>query len=191
MSDSVNSAALVHLSLTEDEREALEGHRTLVLTSSQALPDCALNCSSFFLNDTLFAVARLYATDEIISLQFPCVNSALINLDSGKPSKCHVCFYDFVLLLVYCHCSNVTSCCIVECSASLAQAIYLLSLLHKGRAEEICAQLSDPEGKQHVDAWSPKSTWRHIKRTGSQSCLSVSEKFISVTFVLNNAFSCD
>ena len=143
MSESVNSAALVHLSLTEDEREALEGHRTLVLTSSQALPDCALNCSSFFLNDTLFAVARLYATDEIISLQFPCVNSALINLDSGKPSKCHVCFYDFVLLLVYCHCSNVTSCCIVECSASLAQAIYLLSLLHKGRAQEICAQLSD------------------------------------------------
>ena len=31
------------------------------------------------------------------SLQFTCVNSALINLDSGKPSKCHVCFYDFVL----------------------------------------------------------------------------------------------
>jgi len=97
MSSSVNSAALDLLSLTQDEREALEGHRTLVLTSSQALPDCALNCSSFFLNDTLFAVARLYATDEIISLQFTCVNSALINLDSGKPSKCHVCFYGVVL----------------------------------------------------------------------------------------------
>ena len=97
MSDSVNSEALIQLSLTQDKREALEGHRTLVLTSSQALPDCALNCSSFFLNDALFAVARLYATDEIISLQFTCVNSALINLDSGKPSKCHVCFYGFVL----------------------------------------------------------------------------------------------
>ena len=113
MSDSVSSAALVHLSLTEDEREALEGHRTLVLTSSQALPDCALNCSSFFLNDTLFAVARLYATDEIKSLQFPCVNSALINLDSGKPSKCHVCFYDFVLpscLLPLFKCNELLHC---------------------------------------------------------------------------------
>jgi len=59
----------------KSEREALEGHRTLVLTSSQALPDCALNCSSFFLNDTLFAVATLSL---MRSLQFTCVNSALI-----------------------------------------------------------------------------------------------------------------
>lgn len=64
MADTGNSVALLGLNLTEEEREALEGHRTLVLTSSQALPDCALNCSSFFSNDTLFAVARLYATDE-------------------------------------------------------------------------------------------------------------------------------
>ena len=70
-----NSAALEHLALSDSEREALEGHRTLVLTSSQALPDCALNCSSFFLNDTLFAVATLSL---MRSLQFTCVNSALI-----------------------------------------------------------------------------------------------------------------
>ena len=79
----------------------------------------------------------------------------------------------------------------MECCASLAQAIYLLSLLHEGKAKEICGQLSEAEEKDNVTSWSLVSTWRHVKRTGSQICLSLSEKFISVTFVLNNAFSCD
>ena len=47
---SADSEALELLELTAEQRAALEGSRTLVLTSSQALPDCALNCSSFFLD---------------------------------------------------------------------------------------------------------------------------------------------
>ena len=116
------------------------------------------------------------------------------DLDSGKPSKCHVCFYDFVLpscLLSLFKCDElVMSCCIVECCASLDQTIYLLSLLSPARAAEICGQLSE-EKKGDVTSWSLTSSWRHVKRTGSQICLSLSEKIIAVTFVLNNAFSCD
>ena len=49
---------------------------------------------------TPFAVARLCATDEKISLQFTCVNSELVNLDSGKPSKCHVCIFLCIIATV-------------------------------------------------------------------------------------------
>ena len=99
---SADSEALELLELTAEQRAALEGSRTLVLTSSQALPDCALNCSSFFLglDMTPFAVAILCATDEKISLQFTCVNSELVNLDSGKPSKCHVCIFLCIIATV-------------------------------------------------------------------------------------------
>lgn len=49
---------------------------------------------------TPFAVAILCATDEKISLQFTCVNSELVNLDSGKPSKCHVCIFLCIIATV-------------------------------------------------------------------------------------------
>ena len=78
-------------------------------------------------------------------------------------------------LVYYCHCSSVTSCCIVECCASLAQAIYILSLLSKKKAEEIVEQVS-AEQKESTVSWSLKSCWRHVKRTGSQICLSISEE---------------
>ena len=78
-------------------------------------------------------------------------------------------------LVYYCHCSNVTSCCIVECCASLAQAIYILILLSKQKAAEIVGQVS-AEQKESTVSWSLKSCWRHVKRTGSQICLSISEE---------------
>ena len=164
--------ALSSLELSDKEKDALQGHRALVLTSSKALPDCALNCSSFFLNDTLFAVATLYATDEkftLYSCQF-CIDQILIQ---ESPASAMSAFMILSCLLVHCHCSNVTCCCIVECCASLAQAIYLLGLLSKPRALEICQQLSEEE-KGDVMSWSLTSAWRHVKRTGSQICLSLS-----------------
>jgi hypothetical protein len=116
-----------------------------------------------------------------------CIDQILIQ---ESPASAMSAFMILSRLLVYCHCSNVMSCCIVECCASLDQAIYLLSLLSPARALELCGQLSE-EQKGDVTSWTLTSTWRHVKRTGSQICLSLSEKFIAVTFVLNNAFSCD
>lgn len=150
-----------------------------------------MNCSSFFSNDTLFAVARLYTTDEkftVYMCQF-CIDQILIQESAASAMSA---FMILSCLLVHCHCSNVNELLHCACCASLAQALYLLSLLSKPRVEDICHQLSiDPEGKRDVDAWTLKTTWRHVKRTGSQICLSLSEKIIAVTFVLNNAFSCD
>ena len=192
MADTGNSLALLGLNLTEEEREALEGHRTLVLIKlkSSLARLCTELFKFLFKWHTVCSCQIVCHWWEVYSLHVSILHWSILIQES--PASAMSAFMILSCLLVHCHCSNVTSCCIVECCASLAQALYLLSLLSKPRVEDICHQLSiDPDGKQDVDAWTLKTTWRHVKRTGSQICLSLSEKFIAVTFVLNNAFSCD
>lgn len=170
---SADSEALELLELTAEQRAALEGSRTLVLTSSQALPDCALNCSSFFLDfrhDTVCSCNIVCHWWENKFTVYMC--QFWIGQSWFRKAQQVPCLH---FLVYYCHCSNVTSCCIVECCASLAQAIYILSLLSKKKAEEIVEQVS-AEQKESTVSWSLKSCWRHVKRTGSQICLSISEE---------------
>ena len=65
-----------------------------------------MNCSSFFSNDTLFAVTRLYASDEkftVYMCQF-CIDQILIQ---ESPASAMSAFMILSCLLVHCHCSNV------------------------------------------------------------------------------------
>ena len=142
MADPGNSVALIGLNLTEEERDVLEGHRTPCLNLKSSLARLCTELFKFLFKwHTVCSCHIVCHWWEVYSLHVSILHWSILIQES--PASAMSAFMILSCLLVHCHCSNVTSCCIVECCASLARALYLLSLLSKPRVEDILSSVVD------------------------------------------------